>query len=203
MSGPDNPAAVTWIADVPLLTNPVMLRAAAAVFVLAYGLIALIGAGVLLGDGHPERIPAFLGAMLMGFGIVALLMLFVTLVIFGNRMRCRFIVDEDGITTIVVDRRAALGGSLAILAGSASGNATLTGAGLTSSASRREFMSWKRIGGAVFDRDRHVIRFTPSGWWPVGAIHCTAESWPAVEAAVRAILARRKIPVPVTQDAGS
>ncbi|MCC0028525.1 MAG: hypothetical protein R3D65_10230 [Zhengella sp.] len=188
MNAAEEHPAVTWIADVPLLTNPIMLRAAAVVFLLAYVLIALIGIGVSIVDGHPERLLPFMAAMLTGFGVVTILMTLVTLFVFGNRMRCRFIIDDAGISTIVVDRRASIAGSLAIFAGAADNNAALASAGLSVAAGRRELTPWKRISGAICDPVRCEIRLTPAGWWPVGRIHCTEESYTAAAAAIRAFL---------------
>ena len=183
--------ALTWVADVPLLTNPVILRAMVLVLGLGYVLVTAIFAVILAIDDRLEHLPSFLLVMLIGFGIVAAMLMFVMLVVFRNRMRCRFIIDDEGVASMVVDRMAMIGGSLAIMAGAASGNAVVAGAGLGSLGSRPEYTSWSRVSGAEYFSDRCFIRLKPTCWWPVGAIHCTAESYPAVAEKVCRILERR------------
>ena len=121
-----------------------------------------------------------------------MLIVLVMLVVFRNRMRCRFLIDDEGFASIVVDRTAAIAGSLAFAAGAASANATLAGAGLGAADSQCEYTRWNRVAGARYVPERHFIGLTAAGWWPVGAIHCAAESYPAVEARVREILERRQ-----------
>lgn len=188
----DEPAALTWVADVPLLTNPVILKAMVLMFAFTWLLLLLIAVGVLGADGHLERLPAFMGAMSIGVGVVLVLMVLIMLILFRNRIRYRFLVTDEGLAMEMADRTAAIAGSLAIAAGVASGKPTLTGAGLGTVSSRREFTPWRRVGGADFVPERHLIRLKPSGWWPVGAIHCTEESFPAVAAKVQAILDRQQ-----------
>ena len=183
-----------WVAEVPLVTNPVVLRALAITLGLAYLLVAGIFAAVLASDGWLDRLPRVLGAMAVGFGLVALLCLLVMLVVFRNRMRLRFVLDDTGFSTFIVDRRAQVAGSLAVFAGGLSGNDTLAGAGLVQKAGPPEHTPWARVGGARFDPARHRILLTARGWWPVGAIQCDAESYPAVAARVREMLWARGIP---------
>ncbi len=180
--------ALTWVADVPLVTNPVILRAMGFVLGFSYLLVALVFGTVLAFDDHLERLPPFLFVLLIAIAAAAVLIVLVMLVVFRNRMRCRFVIDDDGLTSVIVDRRAAIGGSLAFMAGAASANATLAGAGLGTAGSQREYTKWSRVSGARYVPERHFIGLSAAGWWPVGAIHCTAESYPAVAARVREIL---------------
>ena len=73
-------------------------------FGLSYVLIAGIFAVILAGDGHLDRLPNSLGTMGFGFGIVLLLCV---LVMFRNRMQVRFVMDGEGLTSVVTDRRVA------------------------------------------------------------------------------------------------
>lgn len=187
MSPKQASAALTWVADVPLVTNPVILRAMVLVLGLAYLLITGIFAALLAAGDHLERLAAFMLAMLIGFGAVAALLVLVMLVVFGNRMRCRFIIDDDGVSSLLVDRRAEIAGSLAVLTGAAS----VAGAGLAAAGAQREYTRWSRVAGADYFPERHFIRLRAAGRWPVGAIHCTAESYPAAAAKVRERLERQ------------
>lgn len=191
--GPEATAKLGWVADVPLLTNPTILRAGAFVFVAAFGLVMAIFAIVLAIEGDLRFLPRAMAALLLGFVVVAGLLVLVSLVAFQNRMRCRFALDENGFAVVVVDRRAALGQALALTAGAGSGDASLTGVGLMGAAARREYTRWERVGGVEFRPARRVIVARSAGRWPVGALHCSAESYPAVAARVREIATARGI----------
>ena len=183
---------LTWVADVPLLTNPVIWRAMVLMLAIAYLLVALIFGLVLAGGGHLERLPSFMATMALAFAAVVIVLVLVMLVVFRNRMRCHFVVDGDGVTSVVVDRTAAIAGSLATLAGAAGADALLAGAGLGTVGARREYTRWSRVASADYFPDRHAIRLKAAGWWPVGAIHCTAETYATVAATVREILDERR-----------
>ena len=184
---------LTWVADVPLLTNPVVWRAMVLVLGIAYLLVALIFGLVLAGGDHLERLPSFMAAMALAFAAVFVVLVLVMLVAFRNRMRCRFVVDGNGVTSVVVDRTAVVAGSLATLAGATSGDALLAGAGLGTAGAWREYTRWSRVASADYFAHRYAIRLKAAGWWPVGAIHCTAETYPAVAATVREILEKRGV----------
>ncbi len=118
----DADAALTWIANVPLVTNPVVLRALALALGLAYVLIVVIFAIVLAADDNLERLPTFMAAMLVGFAVVTILILLVMVVVFRNRMR--FTLDDEGMASAIVARRAEIANSLAVVAGAASASPT-------------------------------------------------------------------------------
>ena len=183
---------LTWIADVPLVTNPVVIRAMILVLVISYLMITGIFAIVLNADDHIDRLPTFMLAMLGAFAIVTVLLVLVMLVFFGNRMRVRYFIDDEGMTSVVIDRRAKIASSLAIVAGTASANPGLAGAGLATAGSRREYTKWVRVSEARYYPDRHHIGLIAAGWWPVGSIDCTNESYAVVEKRVREIFEARK-----------
>ena len=183
---------LTWIADVPLITNPVVMRAMILVLIISYLMITSIFSIVLYADDHLDRLPTFMLAMLSAFGIVTVLLILVMLVFFANRMRVRYFIDDEGMTSVVIDRRAKIASSLAIVAGTASTNPALAGAGLATAGSRGEYTKWVRVSEARYYPDRHHIGLVAAGWWPVGSIYCTKESYPVVEKRVREIFATRK-----------
>ena len=184
-------APLTWVADVPLLTNPVILRAFGLVFVFAYLLIIVIFVAVLAQQGELGRLPTAMIALLVGMAVAAGLMVLVMVVVFRNRMRCRFVLDEDGFGSTVVDRRAQIGASLALAVGAGSGNATLAGAGLAASSGQREYTAWRRVAGVRFQPEARRIVMTAAGWWPVGALHCSEQSYADVAHRVRRIAESR------------
>ncbi len=182
---------LTWIVDVPLLTNPIVLRALVPILAIAYLFVVGIFGIVLASADHLERLPAFMGLMAIGFAFLALLALLVILVFFRNRMRVRYVLDDAGVTSVVVDRRAEIAGSLAVFAGTASANATLARSGLVAAGSQREHTKWNRIREARFRPERNFVSLVAAGSWPVGAIHCTPESYPVVEKRIHQILSSR------------
>jgi hypothetical protein len=183
--------AMTWIADVRLLTNPVILRATALAFGLAYLLIVVVFAAILGWEGDLDRLPMFMAAMLVGFASAAVLVVLVMLLIFQNRMRCRFHLDDAGFGSCVVDRRAEIGAILAVTTGAGAGNPTLAGAGLAGLSARREYTSWDNVAAVQFRPRTHSIVMKAAGWWPIGALHCNEQSYAPVADRVRHIAMSR------------
>ncbi|MBI5565854.1 MAG: hypothetical protein HY870_13240 [Chloroflexi bacterium] len=89
---PSDPETLTWHYDIPLITNRYILWDMFRVFALSlFAIVALTGCiGVLLGD--PVLLPIEL-LLLIG-GILAALWVFVTLGLFRNRYRARFVLDS-------------------------------------------------------------------------------------------------------------
>ena len=63
---PEEPTeTLTWIADVPLITNPVVLRAMGFALGIAYLLVAIVFAVMMAVGERLDRLPAFLAVMLV------------------------------------------------------------------------------------------------------------------------------------------
>lgn len=185
--------AMTWIADVSLLTNPVILRATALAFGLAYLLIVVVFAAILGSEGDLDRLPMFMAAMLVGFAGAALLVVLVMLLVFRNRMRCRFYLDDAGFASSVVDRRAEIGALFAVTAGAGWGNPTLAGTGLAGLSAQREYTCWDNVAAVQFRPRAYSIVMKAAGWWPVGALHCSEQSYAPVADRVRHIALSRSL----------
>ncbi len=154
--------SLCWVVDVPLLSNPRMLRSALIIAVLAGLLPVLLVAPVLLLEGsaqHLLRLAQLMLAVALGFLV---LMLLVMAVVFGNRQRLRFTIDAAGIIQDTVDRPSRLGSRLALACGLLTGSPETAGAGLLALSREREQLLWS----GAFDR---VKRPFPA-WWRAGPL---------------------------------
>ncbi len=173
-----------------LLTNPFMLRQLVTLLAVSglimFGLLSLLFAT----QGEWESIPTALGMTLIGVGIVALLLLLVIVLFFGNRFRARFAVDEEGVLYEAVDRRARAGSRLGALLGTLGGSPVTAGAGLMGMARERESVSWRSIASASYHPRWHGITLH-NRWRTVAFLACTPGNYAQVAAYLRQQLADR------------
>ncbi len=161
-----------WETDISLLTNPLIVRQLAFV-ALGSGLImALLMSFIFAATGEFDAIPPMLLIALLtalGFG---LLLLVITAVVFGGRMRVRFTVDERGVLWETVDRRAIGASRLALLAGVLARNPQVAGAGALAAARQREFVAWDDVRTVAVDARRRTLTLRNS-WRPIMLVACT------------------------------
>ena len=192
-----------WQIEVPLLTHPLM-RGAFLRLMLLTGLImaALLG-GLMLLTGEPEAIPPMLGMVLAVLAGLSLLFVLVVLVVFGNRMAMRFSIDARGARAEVIDRRAARGNRLAVLAGTLAGKPGVTGAGILADSNREQSIAWNAVARVRYHKRWHAVALSNS-WRTLVTLYCTPESYDSVAAIVArrlearpaAAKARRRSPLP-------
>lgn len=176
---------LVWETDMALLGHPTILRQLLLVAGLSGGIMALLMSFLLAVQGEWEGIPAMLLISLCAAVGLALLLLLVVLLFFGNRMRMRFALGEQGIAIETVDRRAKGASRLAVWAGLLGGSPTTAGAGLTALSSESQAFSWRGIAEARYDPRRRSITLR-NRWRTVAFLACTPENYVQVEALVRA-----------------
>lgn len=175
---------LTWEASIGLLTNPAMLSQFALVLGGAGLVMALLLSFLMVVQGEWESIPMVLLMTLVGVGVLALLMLLVIVLFFGNRFRARFTIDEKGLLFETVDARAKTGSRLAALLGLLGGNMTTAGAGLMGMSREQEFSSWRAIASArYYPRSRTIT--LRNRWRTVALLACTPENYAQVAEFVR------------------
>jgi len=181
---------LSWEADVGLLTNPLLLRQfgtlLAVTGLVMFGLLSLLFAV----QGEWESIPMALLATLVGVGVLALLMLVVVLLFFGNRFRARFAVSETGVSFETVDRRAKAANRLAALLGVLGGSSSTAGAGMIGLSRESEAYGWRGIAVATYYPRSHSIALR-NRWRMVAFLACTPGNYDQVAAFVRQHLADR------------
>lgn len=171
---PGRASEVAWETDVSLLTNPLIVRQLAFVVVGAGLIMALFLGFIFAATGEFDAIPPMLLAALLTTAGFGLLLLLITVVVFGGRMRVRFVVDERGVLWETVDRRAIRGSRLALLAGVLARSPQTAGAGALAAANQRTFVAWQDVRAVDVDQRRRTLTLRNS-WRPTMLVVCTAD----------------------------
>ncbi len=186
---PDPAAPIAWDIRIPLVTNPVMLRAMA-VASFGAGLLVAGLVGLLLavqGEwGLALRMAGLLAAAGAGLFAVALV---VMLLVFGNRLQLRFTVSADGVRCETVDRVARAGNRLALIAGLLTGRGGVAGSGMLAMAQEDQTLPWQPGLRMDVDARRCVIGLR-NGWRTLLWVYCTPANFAEVRARIDAALAR-------------
>lgn len=178
------PGGMVWETRVGLLTNPVVVKQLALVVVGATLLMAALLSFLLAVQGEWEGIPMMLLISLGGGAALSLLMLFVILVFFGNRILVRFGVSDEGVLVETVDARARMGSRAALILGALGDSMTAAGAGLAAASGERQFCRWQAVVEAVYHPRRHTISLR-NHWRTVAFLACTPDNYEQVAAVVR------------------
>lgn len=170
---------LSWEADIRLLTNPLVRKQLLGVVVGAGLLMALILTIVFAAIGEFGEIPTMLLISLLTTIGLGLLLLLVSLLFFGNRIRVQFTISSEGVGWQVVDKRATWGNRLALLTGILSGNFQTAGAGLLAASSEKGFVQWRSLATVEFDQ-RHFMAILHGGWRPVMVLVCLPDNYEQV-----------------------
>lgn len=140
-----------WERDVPLLTNPAILRSVLLLWLVTAGVMsALVGGIVAATDGLKSAVPIVEMCLTIVGGLV-LLSFLIMMLLFGNRMRMAFAIDERGVVARVIDRRAKATNRLAFLMGMLAGRPGAAGAGLIAMRDEERSAVWSSIVEARYD----------------------------------------------------
>lgn len=180
-----------WDIDIPLLTNVHMLRA---MLTVTLGSAALVGALVslmLAVQGDWSAIPPLLGlfaAAGLGFALLALLVMGL---VFGNRLRARFSVDDQGVGFQTRDRVAKASNRAALVLGLVLGRPGAAGSGLLAMTQEQQTLRWTGGFRAEFDAAHHSIGLR-NRWRTLLRVYCTPDNHAAVCALIREQMARHQ-----------
>ena len=146
-----------WNIEVPLATNRVVLRQLSLIVVIPACVVALLILVLGIIDNEPAEIKAALYIFLGGLGFLTFLVAIAILLVFRNRMQMAFVLDKNGIRSLVTDNKARSGRYLAMLIGSLTVNPTLAGAGLLAHGNRGRSTSWGKIERLEILSDQKAI----------------------------------------------
>ena len=181
--------AIRWEIAVPLLGDPLITGGVLRVFLLAAAISAAMMSVIFAVQGDYDAIgPVWLAFLVVGAGL-ALLGLLVMLLVFGNRMHCRFSVDGNGIVFETIDRRARTGNRLLLALGLLRGSAQATGAGLIATSQEQRSLRWRGAFRAEFLPRRHQIVLR-NRWRRLLVVYATPENYAAVAARIGAEIER-------------
>lgn len=182
---------LTWEIGIPLVTNPRMLRTFALVTGLSVAVVVLLLGVVFGSQGDWEQVLVMARVFaLVGVGLFLLFLLVMALV-FGNRLRTRYTVDDEGIVQETVDKVGKVGSRLAVIAGVLGRSPGTTGAGLIAMSNEVAALSWDGAFRVDAVPRRHLLVFR-NAWRPIMEVYCTPENYAAVEALVRERMAHRR-----------
>jgi len=192
MTQPDpGPRTISWEIDIPLVTNPRIIKAVAFVAAMSCVIPVLLIGLVLGSQGELRGILVIARAFaVVGLGIFVTALV-VMAVFFGNRIRTRYTVDAQGIMQETVDERSRAASRLAAMAGSVGRSPVTIGAGLLAAGRESERLQWAGAFALEACRDRHVLVLR-NAWRPLMEVYCTPDNHAEVEALVRAHMARHQ-----------
>ena len=165
----NKPERLEWEAVIPLFTNPFIwadtAKAVAIPLVLFGGLIVII----LAGDSNPDWGGAA-GLLAICAAVVLVLLIFVELVVFGNRFAARFSLDRNG-ASYESGRAGRAVRKAGLIVGVLAGSALVTGGSLLASTMASLHIGWKDVKKVTPFPGRKVITLSNS-WRPVLRLYC-------------------------------
>ncbi len=147
-------------------------------------MFALVGGIIGLQDGIKAVVP-LAGMLVLVLGGLFLFSLLIMLVVFGNRMRMGFVIDDRGIVVRVIDKKAKTANRLATLIGAVAAKPGVAGAGLIAMSGEERSAVWSSIVAAKYDPRRYVIALR-NDWRTVLYVFCTPQNYEAAAARIAA-----------------
>ncbi len=183
----DGPAAaLTWNYDVPLLTNRYFLWDMVRVLVLSAVLCeGLVWAISFFFTDEAVLLPPLIWAIPLG--IIAVLFVLVSLLIYGNRFHGHFTLDEKAVTYEVGMRERKILRVLSVI-GILFGGWRAVGPSLIAYSRQVESVKWPDVYKVSPDPTRYVIALSNS-WRTVMRLYCPADRFAEILARVQACAA--------------
>lgn len=191
------PESISWEADIRLATNPLVVKQLMLVALGSGVLMAFLLTFILTTTGDFQDIPMMLLISLLAASGLGLLLLLVALVVFGNRIRIRFTVDDEGALWETVDKRARTLNRIAMVAGVLGRSPQAAGAGALAASREKEFVPWEDLSAIKRDERRRMITLR-SSWRPVMMLVCLPSNYERVVRYVN----ERVVPAPETAEPG-
>lgn len=187
---PDASAAISWSIDVSLLGSPIVYRQLCGVLGLSFLLLALLVVVIFSLEGNWDGLIVSLGVVALVFVGLLVLAVFVIVVLFGNRIGMRFILDARGATSTITDSRAKNVARMATLLGLLTGNPSVAGAGVLAQTGASSFVAWRRVQRVHYDDRRQTI-YLKSSWRVLAALFCSRENYAEAKARVSSSCLRK------------
>lgn len=170
---------ITWETDITLLSNPLFLRQLLFVAVGAGLTMAVILVFVFAATGEYDAIPMMLLVSLFSVIGLGVFFILITFIVFGNRTRVRFTVDNRGAYWKTIDKRAKSLNRMTILAGILGHSPQAAGAGTLAASRENEFVGWSQIALIESNR-RHLMINLRNSWRTVMMLICLPENFETV-----------------------
>lgn len=170
---------ITWDIEIPLVSNRYMLGSMLKVTLGAGMLVGTLVAFLLAVQGAWKLIPTMVGILFAGGVGFFLLSVLIALVVYGNALRVRFTVSEDGIRHETIDRVAKVANRGTMIVGLITGRPGAIGTGLLSTSNQNQVLNWSGAFVAKPDPTRRSLAMRNS-WRTLMTVYCTAENYDAV-----------------------
>lgn len=182
---------LTWDIGIPLITNPRMIFAMAKVAAFSTLSIVLLMCVFVVSQGEWDMILPLVGLFVVLGACMFGLLLFVMLVVFGNRLRTRYRLDALGLHQDTIDQVSRIGNRLAVIAGLLGRSPGTTGAGLIGMSQEHVSIAWR--GRFTLEaRPQHLLLIFGNSWRSLMDVYCTAENFDQVHALVRQYMVYHK-----------
>ncbi len=156
------------------MTNSLVLKQLALVAGGSGLFMALLLSFISATTGEFDAIPTMLLISLLAAAGLGMFLFLIAVILFGNRMRVRFTVDDESARWESVDKRARAGNRLAMAAGVLGGSPQTAGAGVLAASRENEFIRWDQVSSVTYDARQRMIVLR-SSWRAVGMVICPAE----------------------------
>jgi hypothetical protein len=180
----DSPQAIEWEIAFPLITNRFFLYDMAKLLFWTFLIFNGILLTIFLLQGEWNAVMPMLGIsglILLGFVI---LIIAITVLIFGNRFPTRFAVRPDGVFYWSLSGRASALNRAAIVAGALAGKPGAAGAGLLAASRESGGIDWKDIRRVREYPGQRALSIMNS-WRVVVRLYCSPENYARVLDLVR------------------
>ena len=180
----DSALELTWDFKIPLLTNRFVLYDMAKLLGWSYVIVTAILSVVFLIEGETDALLPFLKMFGYAILVIALLILFVLGVVFGNRFPYRFVITRERFLQESLSRRSRIFNRAAVVAGLFTGRLQAAGAGSLAISQETTSAAWEDIYKIKEYPNLCVISLMNS-WRVVSRIYCTRENFGRIAQTVR------------------
>ncbi len=168
--------SLSWEVNVPLATNPFILRDLLKMFVIAFLITFILFSLIFITQGEIESILPIMRVFLIVMSIFTVLMWLIMLLFFGNRLRMRFTLSDKGAAYETLSKRAKMSNRAAIITGLLTGKFGLIGTGLIASSTEDLFIPWKGIAKVIKHPSMEAIALR-NNWRVVMIVYCNKDNF--------------------------
>ena len=168
---------LTWDYAFPLLTNPFVMLDMCKVLGISFFAVCtiILTIGAFQGGSNFMDMVHMIPVMALCVGIIAVILLFVMLVIYGNRFPARFTVNEKGATIEVTPTQKKVNTAVIII-GLLARRPGVAGSGFLAKSQECQFFGWVDVFRVeLFPRRRVVV--LRNSWRTVARLYCTADNY--------------------------
>ena len=170
---------IVWDYAFPLLTNPFVMLDMCKVIGISFIAVCalLLTVGAIQGGSNFADMLRMIPVMAICVGVIAVIMVFVMLVFYGNRFPAKFTVSHDGAMIEVTPTQKKLNTAVIII-GCLTGKPGVAGSGFLARSQERQFFGWVDVSRVDLFPGRRVVVLR-NGWRTVARLYCTADIYEA------------------------